>query len=432
MHATGREISSQRHPVSVWAFMAFLVSAMFAGQDLGLPLPVAPYRLLLAASLGLWLIDRRETILDLRIRAVHIFGGAMVLTAVLSAFSVGTLLTSLGFYALLDRLVLPLVLFSLAPMLLRRAADRLLLLKTLTLIGLYLGGTAVGETVGPSGLVWPEYILDSSVGIQFGRARGPFVQSEANGMILAACLFAALALVKVAPTWRWRRVGQLAMLAASVGALLTLTRSVWLGVVVGVVGVMLVDRSSRRVLASGMVVTAIASLVVLAGSDSLADEASERATTSRSFYDRANTNSAAIRAVQANPLTGIGWSRFAAESGNFVRQNDEYPITNTNIEIHNVFLSRAAELGLPGAVLWILLALTGLGWPTLRRAPFAAPRMWRSVLVGAGATWLAAAMLSPAPYPLPNYLVWVLAGLASADLIVQPGSRSTHELDAPY
>jgi hypothetical protein len=69
-----------------------------------------------------------------------------------------------------------------------------------------------------------------------------------------------------------------------------------------------------------------------------------------------------------------------------MRQQPGYPITGTGREVHNVFLSHAAELGIPGLLLW-LAAFGGAVWRGFsrrwQRAPGPAvrgevdPRTWR-------------------------------------------------------
>ena len=56
---------------------------------------------------------------------------------------------------------------------------RRILLGTLVAIGAYLSLTAVAEKLGITGLEVPGYISDPTVGIHFGRARGPFVDAGA-------------------------------------------------------------------------------------------------------------------------------------------------------------------------------------------------------------------------------------------------------------
>jgi O-antigen ligase len=269
------------------------------------------------------------------------------------------------------------------------------------------------------------------VGIQFGRARGPFVASEAMGMACSACAFAgAVAFAR----WRgaWRGLATLAVTLGGAGVLMSLTRSVWVGTLLGVVLAMLRTPRLRRrlpVVLAGLAVVVLALLAVVPG---LSDNVSGRIGTTRSVQDRQNTNAAALRIVEQEPLTGIGWSKFLDEAPDWVRQADSYPVTNVAIEVHNVVLSRAAELGLPGAALFVLCILFG-PWRALvqRRRPGAGADDllgWWSISAGVTAVWSVTIMLSPTPYPLPNSLVWLLAGISLTPYLLE---KTDDELPQP-
>ncbi|HEX8508772.1 MAG TPA: hypothetical protein VF635_04655, partial [Propionibacteriaceae bacterium] len=142
--------------------------------------------------------------------------------------------------------------------------------------------------------------------------------------------------------------------------------------------------------------------------------------------DRQNTNAAALRVIEQHPLEGLGWVQFLQEGSDYVRQSPDYPITNVGIEVHNVALGRAAELGIPGGVLWVSTVLAGPVLMVMRRRSAAETQRrdddghgWRLVLVGVLVSWGIAAMLSPLPYPLPNLLVWLVAGVASGSYLVE-------------
>jgi O-antigen ligase len=196
---------------------------------------------------------------------------------------------------------------------------------------------------------------------------------------------------------------------------LTLTRSIWLGAALGLTLAGLAAPRLRRWLPLVLVALGAGVVVALATLPGLHEDATARAATSRSLQDRANTNTAALRIVEERPLAGVGWMRFIDVSQDYVRQSDEFPLTNIHIEVHNVVLGRAAELGLPGAALWVLCLLAGPVAAAVR--PLSGPRdveEWRLVLLAALTCWVVAIMVSPVPYALPNYLVWLLGGLVAA------------------
>ncbi|MGY1604683.1 O-antigen ligase family protein [Geodermatophilus sp. SYSU D00815] len=391
--------------------VAGLVLSVLSKYSDQVGLPVSPDRLLIPAGVGLLFLGGHLRVPGgFRWRWVHTLMAATVAWIVWSAVGAGTLTTSEGFYALADRVAVPFVLFALAPLVFRTEDDRRLLLKALIGLGFYLGLIAIFEMVGPTALVFPSYIADPTIGDVFGRARGPYVSAEANGMLMAAALFAALV---GALRFRraWRVVSVLTVPLCALGVLLTLTRSVWVGTVLGLLVVCLITPTLRRrlpLLAGGMVATVG---VVLLTVPEVTRLVVERLTTQRSVYDRANTNAAALRMVEENPLEGIGWSRFIQESADWVRQSDAYPVTNVNIEVHNVVLSRAAELGLIGAALWLACVFAGPVRAALSRPARQDLADWRVILVGFGCVWGVVIMLSPLPYPLPNTLIFLMAGI---------------------
>lgn len=412
-----------REPAYVLCFTAGLVASVLSGNSKLVGFPIGPDRLLFGAALVLLLADPdalREV--RLRWRTVHTLLVALVLLTVLSAVTVGTLGSTYGLYALLDRLVVPFAAFTLAPVLYATERRRLLLLRTLTCLGLYLGLTAVFEVVGPHALVVPRYIMDPNVGIQFGRARGPFAESEADGLAMITCGLAA-GLLAARSRGRWRSAAGSAAVLCLVGVFLTETRSVWVGASLGVVAVGVLVPRLRRLLPAGLAGVAVLVAVALLSSPALRGNVTGRFNDRRSLYDRQNTNAAAVRVVEAHPLTGLGWVEFQSEGTEYVRQAPDYPVTNVGIEVHNVFLGRAAELGIPGGALFAACVLAGPGRAVARRRrglfgprpnePADAWGMWL-VYLGTAAGWLVAALSSPLPYPLPNLLLWLLAGVVLA------------------
>jgi putative inorganic carbon (HCO3(-)) transporter len=400
--------------------VAGLVSTALSGNSALVGLPISPDRVLLLAGVGLFFLSGSHRAAErLRWRPIYLVMLAMTAWTAWSGLTHGTLATSYGFYALLDRIVVPFGLFALAPLLFAREEDRQLLLKAFVALGLYLGVTAVFEMLGPTSLVFPRYIMDPDVGILFGRARGPFVAAEADGMILALCMgIALLAIGRLQRAWRVAAV--IAVPLTAVGVVLSLTRSVWLGLGLAVVVLMVLVPASRRLLIGLVTVGAAAFVAILTSFPVVRELLVERLTTERSVFDRQNTNAAALRIVHDRPIDGIGWVRFQDQAVEWVRQADTYPVTNVTIEVHNVVLSRAAELGLVGAALWVACVVAG---PVL--AVWRAPRdpalsAWRPVYVSYACVWSICIMLSPVPYVMVNYMLWLLAGMMLREHLVEP------------
>lgn len=258
--------------------------------------------------------------------------------------------------------------FFLAPMAFRTARDRRVLLGVLVVLGAYLGLTAVFETTGPHALVIPHYISNPNVGIHFGRARGPFLEGNANGLILFACGVAA-AIASV--TWtdrRRRRIAIAVALLCGLGILLTLTRGAWIAAAAGAVAALLCTRRTRRILVPGVALVAIVVLAALVAIRGFQSRASSRLNEQAPIWDRENSNDAALRMLAVHPLFGFGLGEFSFKSDDYYRQSPDYPLTSVR-DVHNLYLALATELGLLGTGLWLLALLVGLGSSLQRRGP---------------------------------------------------------------
>jgi O-antigen ligase len=408
-----------------WTFSAAIVLSVFSGHssDAGLPFP--PDRLALAAGLGvlaLRTIDwsgaradgRQSRAAPLRFTATHWLLVVAAAYALLSAAWGGTLRESSAFYGLLDRFgLIPFAMFVLAPKIFPGERQRMALVTTLVVTGLYLGFTALLEGFGLTQLVLPRYIADPAVGLHFGRARGPFVEAVANGLALFTCATAAaVALTR----WRHplaRRLAWGVLGLCVLGILFTLTRAIWLAAVIAPFAVALTSPSLRRYAApaavAGVAMVAVAYLLV----PGLSDELSTRAGSKRPVWDRLNTNAAAVRMVEERPLLGFGWDRFKRDSAEYMRLGGDYPITGVGLNVHNVPLSHAVELGLVGALLWAAAFCAAILLPGLRRGP-PALEPWRLGLLALALSWLIAANFGPVGYAFPTLALWTWAGIVAA------------------
>lgn len=402
-------------PIYTWMFVAGLCANMFAGNFGSVGLPIGIDRPLFLVAIVLMVLDGR--LASGRLRAVHWVMAVAVLWTMISWLSSGSLVNTTKAFAFADRLVIPFLMFAVGPFMFATVRERTLLLKTLTVVGVYLGITAIGEISGIGWLVFPSYISNPDLGLQFGRARGPFLYSEAMGMTAVLCLSSA-ALLASRTAGIWRLVAGVSALLGFVTVILSLTRTVWLSAILVVVLATVVVPSLRRIAPVVLGGLTGAIVLVLAAFPTLQRDLEERLTTSRSVYDRLITNDAALRIVEAHPLLGIGWGEFFAQSSEWVRQPDLYPLTNVVIEVHNVFLARAAETGIPGAALWVAAMMLGPVAAVAARTKDIEVAGWRLLAGTAVIVWFVASMFSPNNYPLPNNLIWLIGGIAGRGMLV--------------
>lgn len=381
-----------RVEVTVLAIIAILLE-VFSGNWGLMSIPVPLDRVFFGITLCSLVLKgaRNVSARRLVVRPVHIALLCATTWAVCSAIIAGTIEGSLGFYALVDRFgIVPFIWFLLAPVLFGTARQRRLLIGALVGLGLYLGLTGTLEGLHLYRFIFPHYIAEPNVGIQWGRARGPILESTGDGFCTFVGGTAAAVGLKLWKT-TWVRGVCLAALALDLATLFfTLTRSVWIGALSGIIVAMLLSRRSRRVLIPGLVVGAVVVGVTLAASPTLRTDVVGRAESQSPVWDRQNTDLAALRILTDMPLSGVGWENFINVAPNYMVQQPGYPLSGFGIEVHNVFLSHAAELGIPGLLLWLMGFLGAVRrglLPGRRGAPQAAAygpskRIWPG---GAGA-----------------------------------------------
>ena len=429
------------HVDPAWTLTAAFCLSVFSGnwQPLGLPdyVHVVPDRLVLVAGV-LALLLRAPGARDrpaIRIEPIHWLLGVTLLVAAASALVAGTLFSNAAFFQLFDRFgIAPFAMFVLAPVAFHSDAQRKILLGALVLVGAYLGLTALFETIGPTALVFPKYVLDPELGAHLGRARGPFLEAEANGIALYFCGVAA---VVASVVWRDRVMVSAASIAVAglcaAGCLFTLQRGVWLGAVVATLLTLAVFREVRRFLlpaVTGLAILVIGAFALISG---LQSHAGQRASDQQSLWDRYNLNAAALQAAEANPVAGLGWGRFSSDGAPYFQQNPNYPLTAVGDQacteagflsarnngdaapvctqvVHNAYLSTAAELGLIGALLWVLSLVLPIGGAIIRPSG-GAFQPWRIGLLALAAMWAIVVFFTPLEGPFSPMVLWAWAGI---------------------
>lgn len=387
---------------------------MFSGNWPLLGMPFGVDRIVvLAGVLAAFAESLRDPEVRLVCRPVHLGLAAATGVALVSALWAGTAGSTVALYALMDRYgVVPFLAFFVAPYAFREARHRTALLATLVGMGGYLGLTAVLEKLGPRALVVPRYILDPTVGLHAERARGPFLEAAANGAVLVMCAAACLVAVT---SWsgRPRTLAGVALALCVAGVGLTLTRSAWLALVLATAVTLLSQRRLWRYLlpAAGVGVLAAALLLTLPG---LSDSTRARAEDQSPVWDRANLVTASVNIIRERPLTGVGWSRYSEASPDYFRQAPDYPQQGEGLVVHNVPLLYVSELGVPGFLLWLAVAVVALGRPLFpRRGP---PWVddWRTLHAGVLVAWVTVGMFAPLSQALPNLLVFLVAGVLAS------------------
>ncbi len=406
------------HRPVIYTFLGGLALSIFSGnwKAMGLPGSFVPDRFLLVAAILMLVFrgsDKRYQSRDLRLRPAHVLLALTVLYAVVSAAVAGSLTNRGALFALLDQLgAIPFLMFFVAPLVVRTADDRRLLLTVLVWLGLYLGVEGLFEAIKANALVFPHYIVNPGYETVDGRVRGPFAAPVTEGFALFACATAAAVTVATQPPGKLRSLAKVVTLLCLFVSFFTLERGVWIGIGASVLIVGLVTPGLRvRALAILLVVVVGVggALVVVPG---LSQRTTKRADTVLSVWDRENQDVAAVRMIKANPLFGVGWSNFTNVSLPYFREAD-YPMSGYDVQLHDVYLSNAVELGLVGCFLWLLAQIVAVG-SALGGRPRAELGAWRTGLLAMITFAAIIALFNPLSQNFSGLVLWTWAGVTAA------------------
>ncbi|GIW97006.1 MAG: hypothetical protein KatS3mg111_0339 [Pirellulaceae bacterium] len=230
--------------------------------------------------------------------------------------------------------------------------------------GIYLAITALLEVMHAWPLVFPRFISDPDLGIHFGRARGPYLQSVRLGMaLLAIWMLIAIGTVWLHPRRRiaW---GQFVLVTPLflTALFVTYTRSVWLATaaslgVLTMLGMRGVPR--RLVIVCGL--SGVLLVLGIKGPDLVAFKREYSAAETReSTYMRAAFAYVSWQMFRDRPLTGFGFNQFQVYNPPYLADRS----TSIRLESirgyvhHNSYLSLLVDLGLIGVALFALAGFT--------------------------------------------------------------------------
>jgi len=313
---------------------------------------------------------------------------------------------------LASKFIVPFVLFHLAGLVFRENKKlREFEVFALMVLG-YLSFTAIAFLSGAHSLIFPQFILDESLGFHADRARGPLLQAVANGVSLNMLGLLAL------HAYQRRSVGglKIGVLLASVpiAILATMTRAVWLSFA-GTVIVLIFLSESRvmRRACLGLVLIAAVGVGVILSSYEMRRALSDRLEESGPVAFRAAVYAGGWDMFLSRPLTGWGFHQMPGELPRHVSGYEEkilYP--------HNTYLEVMAELGVVGLgfhlwLMWELLRLGRGAVPAAEEGGFLDSQfhhMWPILLA---VYWVNAAMVVMS-YQFVNALLFTMAGMLAA------------------
>lgn len=288
-------------------------------------------------------------------------------------------------------------------------------LETFLLVVLaYLSFTAIAQLFGLDALVFPSFILDPSIGTHIDRARGPFLQAVANGVVLNI-----LGLVALDSYRRGRLRGLAAVVLLSalpVAILATMTRAVWLSFAGSIVWVGFSACKYLRKASLALIAVAAVGLLVSLATPGQQSALADRAEEQGPIDIRLAIYRAALGMAVEKPVLGWGVNQMPQE---VVRRAEGYRLKA--YWAHNSYLEILVENGIVGLALYLVIAIGLFRVGRERAGPTPAPnQFWCQTLAGAGfrKLWpvLVCAYLFNACFVVMNYqfvnaLLFTLAGI---------------------
>jgi len=255
---------------------------------------------------------------------------------------------------LFNLIVYPFALYFLVKKTRYRARKTIWLLRAMVCIGSYLAFTASFEHYGINALVFPKYIVDPHVGIQFGRARGPMVGSNPMGEWLVVVFLVTCLIMPFARVFTKILLYGL-LLLVTMGIYFTLTRGAWISFAAAVLITAMLGGKSFGIQSRLIIVVVLVAFFVGAGSKFSFSGQTLFTRRLNTIDYRLSNNETTFNMGMANPLTGVGYGSFFSNWERYFGYKEKQLTVDLTDGNHNTFLGLFADMGVPGVALYVAL-----------------------------------------------------------------------------
>lgn len=299
--------------------------------------------------------------------------------------------------------------------------DLKLVAVALGIFGAYLAITAVAEVKDITAIILPRYILTSEIREFLGRGRGPFLNPVSNGLFMTACLCCVLMAWPrfKGSTHRVLIIGLAGVIA--VGIYATLTRSVWLALVVACGWFVWLPATRRQKGAMVVVATLVSIIMFPVLAEKLFSFKRDKEVSVEEMEQSAELRPMfaviAFNMFQDNPVLGVGFGQYSQAKYPYLQDpHSGMPLSLTKgLMQHNVFLAYLTETGLIGLgiLLIFLTQLFFLGWQVWRNNRISIlSRQFGLLLIAVLSTYVVNGMFHDVSIiPMAQVLLFYLAGL---------------------
>ena len=253
-----------------------------------------------------------------------------------------------------------------------RRAIRLLHIAIIA-FGVYLGVTALLEITQQWWAVFPRHIADPDVGLHFGRARGPMVQSIVFGFCLSICAFCVWSSRHIVSPRR-PYLPLLTLPLFLVGIYFSYTRCVWMGAAagLGLLAYLTLSWRVRTIVLGGAMMVGLL-VTIVAWDDLVGFQGGRSADATRdSTSMRASFAYISYQMFMDHPVFGCGFGQYmSAKDAYLSDRSTSLRLEDVRNQLHHITpLSILVETGAIGLGLFLamLAAWTRTAW-----------RLWKAV-----------------------------------------------------
>lgn len=294
--------------------------------------------------------------------AIETVMGLFVLVCIVSMIQTGFLAAYPEFlspwFVFISGYLFPFIVFIFAKNYIISEKDVMVILHTLFYFGIYLSITAFFEYANLRQFVFPRYINDPLVSpLHLARARGPFLNAAVNGVAILIGFISGVHLLEKKSGFT-KFFYQVSLLLFFPAVFFTLTRSVYLGLVIALViffGFYKTSFSKWKLLS-----LPLALVLILAVANSPRLLSTERREGGVAQVGEVSIRFALLRQsailFSEQPLTGIGLAQFIPSTSRSFRGPIPYILEYaTGTFQHNHLMGIATELGITGLLLYLIL-----------------------------------------------------------------------------
>jgi O-antigen ligase len=246
-----------------------------------------------------------------------------------------------------------------------------------SLIGLYLGLTGIFEHFHLRQFVFPKYIMNMWLGGQWGRARGPFLNSAVNGTVIGMIIIMLIHLI-LQEKIKWKKIFFIISVICSLTTLVfTLTRGCWISFAISLFIVTVFISRVRYVVIPGfLALVLIVTFLVASGKydkdydpkkqyqykieSSMIERIFKRTSNITTVTGRFDLYNLGWAMFLERPFFGYGFGTFEQSKKDFISRDELLSVSGdqfiiTRAGYHDTYMGVLIDLGLLGFGMYLFI-----------------------------------------------------------------------------